>query len=200
MYPAHSEGLERLAQPLCAGTGVQGSGKENRRATPFRMVLAQPEWLPCVTKPGCCPWSSVASPCSPSVAFGDNEATALRRVMERAEADSAPAAAWTSRSPEEPNFVSVGESQDPAPADQCSLSSGNGFPQPPSITCHLLGSARAGRFIARPCRGSVPSGEGGGECGLRCRGAQRALCSGLSRVIRFCKKQCLAALCLEPAN
>lgn len=75
---AHSEGLERLAQPLSAGRGVQGSGKEHRHAAPFRMVPSQPEWLPCVTEPGCCPWSSVASPCSPSVPFGDNDATALR--------------------------------------------------------------------------------------------------------------------------
>lgn len=63
--PAHSAALERLAQPLCAGRGVQGSGKEHRRATPFLMVSSQPEQLPCVTEPGCCPWSSVASPCSP---------------------------------------------------------------------------------------------------------------------------------------
>lgn len=62
VYPAHSEGLERLAQPLCAGRGVQGSGKKHWCATPFLMVPSQPEWLPCVTEPGCCPWSSVALP------------------------------------------------------------------------------------------------------------------------------------------
>lgn len=59
--------------------------------------------------------------------------------MVRGEADSAPAAAWTSRSPEEPNFVNVGEKRYLAPEDQCSLSSGNGFLQSSSITCHLLG-------------------------------------------------------------
>lgn len=69
--PAHSESLERLAQPLCAGRGGPRSGKECRRAAPFRMVPSQPEWLPCVTEPGCCPWS-------PLVAFGDNDATASR--------------------------------------------------------------------------------------------------------------------------
>lgn len=76
--PARSEGLERLAQPLCAGRGVPRSGKDCRRAAPSRMVPSQPEGLPCVTKAGCCPWSSVASPCSPLVAFGDNDATASR--------------------------------------------------------------------------------------------------------------------------
>lgn len=73
--------------------------------------------------------------------------------MERSEAESAPAAAWTSRSAEEPNVVSVGESQEPAPAAQCSLSSGNGFLQPPSITCHSLGSAHAGRLEPSARRG-----------------------------------------------
>lgn len=82
---------------------------------------------------------------NPSVALGLDDATAVpwlqswRRAAARGEAGSARAAAWTSRSPEEPNFVSVGVQRYPAPADQCSLSSGNGFLQSPSITCHLLG-------------------------------------------------------------
>lgn len=78
VYPAQGlEGLERLFQPLRAGRRVHGSGKEHRQATPFLMVPSQPERLPCVTKPGCCPWSRVALPCSPLVAFGDNDGTAL---------------------------------------------------------------------------------------------------------------------------
>lgn len=59
--------------------------------------------------------------------------------MVKGEADAALAAAWTSRSPEEPSFVNGGEKRYPAPADQCGLSSGNGFLQSSSITCHLLG-------------------------------------------------------------
>lgn len=89
----------------------------------------------------------------------------------------------------------VGVSQDPEPADQCSLSSGNGFLQPSSITCHLLGSALAGRFTPSPCQA------GREEMNELCAAAEpRAPSSGLSRVIHSCKKQCLAALCLEPAN
>lgn len=68
-------------------------------------------------------------------------------------------AAWTSRSPQEPSVVNVGEKRYPAPVDQCRLSSGNGFLQSSSITYHLLGLACVRWFICEPCmRFSVEKG------------------------------------------
>lgn len=75
VYPAHSG--EAHPAPVCwHGSSEVWQGAQ--ACSPFPYVPSQPEWLPCVTEPGCCPWSGVAWPCSPLVAFGDNDATASR--------------------------------------------------------------------------------------------------------------------------